>query len=322
MNPGQPGYQLDIVASVGPIETALKSAGKRDAELVVENQPAPNPGIDQLTLLLQARLAQFPGKTSLFLKDLQTGHEIDLNPHVAYSGLSLTKIALAVEVYRRLDQPPDAQTTALVTETLGLEDSDAAANQLLAMIGDGSAQAGVEDLTSSMHNVGLVDTFMTAAYGVTDTAESLVTPANSNPAAGTVPDPARQTTPTDIGLLLEMIYQCSHSGGALLAVYPDKFTPAECNQMLDLMKQNAPQTTEGVPPLLKGGVPDTVEVAHKLGGDFDTRADAAIMSTPGGDYVLVVFLTTPGQWGDWNVADGVMVDVSRAAYHFFNPTVQ
>ena len=137
LSPGQPGYQLDIVASVGPIETALKSAGKRDAELVVENQPAPNPGIDQLTLLLQARLAQFPGKTSLFLKDLQTGHEIDLNPHVAYSGLSLTKIALAVEVYRRLDQPPDAQTTALVTETLGLEDSDAAANQLLAMIGDG-----------------------------------------------------------------------------------------------------------------------------------------------------------------------------------------
>jgi beta-lactamase class A len=313
--PGQPGFQLNIVQSMPPIEAALKSAVDRDVKLVIDHQPAPRPGIDQLSQLIIGRLALFPGNSSVFLKDLQTGHEINLNPQVAYSGLGLMKIAILTEVFRKLDQSPDITLTQRLTSTLGL-DNNFAANALLGFIGENNIPNGVKVLTASLRNLGLVNTFMTAAYGETTTLPSPVTPANSNAAANTRADPAIQTTATDMGLLLEMIYQCSHSGGTLMVVYPGRFTPAECAQIIDLLKQNPPP---GQPPFLRGGLPAEASIAHRPAGNAGTRADAALTSSPGGDYVLVVFLNLPNQGLDANIANTVMTDISRAAYDYFNP---
>jgi hypothetical protein len=128
-----------------------------------------------------------------------------------------------------------------------------------------------------------------------------------------------QSTPDDMGVLLEMIYQCSKGGGALMVAYPGSFTPDECQQMLDIMKQNVITDAEGIPTLVRGGLPDGTPLAHKHGWDFDTRVDASIAFTPGGDFVLVVYLNTPQAWVEWDVANGVMVDIARAAYNYFNP---
>jgi hypothetical protein len=128
-----------------------------------------------------------------------------------------------------------------------------------------------------------------------------------------------QTTPNDIGLLLEMIYQCGEGGGALMVAYPGAFTSEECRQMLDIMKENVITDAEGIPTLLRGGLPDETPLAHKHGWDNDTRADASVAFTPGGDFVLVVFVNTPGAWVEWDVANGIMVDIARAAYNYFNP---
>jgi hypothetical protein len=61
-----------------------------------------------------------------------------------------------------------------------------------------------------------------------------------------------------------------------------------------------------------------VVVANRPGGNFDTRGDAALVRSPGGDYILVVFLNTIDQAFDWNVANAVMSDLSKAAYNYFN----
>ena len=128
-----------------------------------------------------------------------------------------------------------------------------------------------------------------------------------------------QTTPEDVGLLLEMIYQCSQGGGTLLVAFPGRFTPEECQLMIDIMKSNVITDAEGIPTLLRGGLPPDTPFAHKHGWDYDTRADASIAFTPGGEFVLVVFVNTPNAWVEWDVANDIMVDMARAAYNYFNP---
>ncbi len=320
LKPGQPGYMLDIVASVAPVAEGLKSLHERDAQLVVESQPAPPATIDQLRELIQERLKAFNGNAGVFLKDLTSGDEIEIGGDVAYSGMSLMKIPIMAEVYRKLAQAPDVETHKLLTETLGSESGNFTANLLLRQIGDGDSFAGVDRLTSSMRFLGLTNSFMALPYDQQDVAPPPVaTEANSQADVWTNPDPAMQTTPSDIGLLLEMIYQCSEGGGALMVAYAGAFTPEECRQMLDIMKENVITDAEGIPTLLRGGLPDETPLAHKHGWDNDTRADASVAFTPGGDFVLVVFVNTPGAWVDWGVANGIMVDIASAAYNYFNP---
>lgn len=321
LSPGQPGYLLNIAASVGPVADALTSIRGREVDLIIDRQPAAEASIDQLRDLIQERLKNHQGNASVFLKDLQSGGEISINAEVAYSGMSLMKIPIMVEIYRQIDQAPDAETHRLLTETLGSESGNFTANLLLRQVGSGDSFAGVDRLTSSMRFLGLLDTFMATPYDQENiTPPAIATPANSRSGVWANPDPYMQTTPTDIGLLLEMIYQCSAGSGALLVAYPGSFAPDECQQMLDVMKQNVITGADGIPTLLRGGLPDGTPLAHKHGWDFDTRADASIAFTPGGDFVLVVFLNTPQAWVDWDIANGIMVDVARAAYNYFNPT--
>ncbi len=317
LEPGRAGYQLDIVASMGAIDVALKSLTQRTADLAVEQVPAPALDFDQLVVLIQARLAAFSGSASVFVKDLQTGQEIDLNPNIPYSGLGVMKLPIVLEVFRKFDAPLGVTTTQLISNALSTELSNLPANQLLNLIGDGNTFAGATTLTASMHNLGLRDTYMAQPYDQPITVtHSISTPANSNPILNTNASPSIQTTPADIGLLLEMIDQCAHGGGTLLVVYPDQFTPDECQQMIDLLQRNSPTD---VPSLLRGGVPDLNMVAHRPGWNADTRSDAALFFTPGGDYVIVVFLNTPNQVMDWNTVNPMMADISHAVYNYFNP---
>lgn len=319
LQPGQAGYTLDIASSVKPVSDALTSLKQRDADLIVVEHSGIETSIADLDALLKERLKSFRGNASVFLKDLQTGDEILINSQIAYSGMSLMKIPIMGEIYRQLNQAPDIETTKLLTETLGADSGNFTANLLLRQLGNGDSFAGVEQLTSSMRFLGLVNTFMATPYDQEIVPPAIVTEANSRQDVWANPDPFMQTTPTDIGLLLEMIYQCHEGGGALMVAYPGQFTSDECAQMIDLMKQNVITDAEGVPTLLRGGLPSGTPFAHKHGWDYDTRADASIAFTPGGNFVLVVFLNTPQEWVDWTLANDIMVDMAHAAYNYFNP---
>lgn len=320
MTPGQAGYTLDIAGSVEPVAQALTSLTSRDAKLIIDEQSGGEISFTLLESLIRERLKTFRGNASVFLKNLQTGEEVLVNTDIAYSGLSLLKIGIMGEVYRSLNEPPDIETTNLLTETLGADSSNFTANVLLERLGGGDAFAGAEQLTASLHFLGLDNTFIAAPYDAEDlTPPEIVTPANSRSDVWANPDPYRQTTAADIGLLLEMIYQCSEGGGTLMVAYPGQFTPEECAQMLEIMKLNIITDAEGIPTLLRGGLPEGTPFAHKHGWDFDTRADASIAFTPGGDFVLVVFLNTPQEWVEWDQANVIMVDIARAAYNYFNP---
>lgn len=311
-HPGQPGYKLDVEASRARLATALVSATNRQVELVVQIEQAPPQDMAVLDQLLQSLLNNHTGLIpGIFVKDLQTGGELEVNADVAFAGLSVLKIAILEETYRALDLPLTPEVTDWVSDTMGVTSSNFKANLLLHdVIGNGDGYLGVENLTASMNYLGLINTFMVAPYDE-ESPLTVVTSANSRTDITTAPDPYMQTTPRDVGLLLEMIYQCSQGGGALMVAYPGSLSVDECNQMLEWMSLNP------IDSLTEAGVPVGTRVAHKQGFTSDTHADAAIVFSPGSDFVLVVYLYRP-QWLEWEESAPLIADIATATYNYFN----
>jgi hypothetical protein len=65
-------------------------------------------------------------------------------------------------------------------------------------------------------------------------------------------------------------------------------------------------------------------VAHKHGwteSPLDSLGDAGVVFSPAGDYVLSIFLWN-GREMDWVPTSGLVADLSRAVYNYFNPPTQ
>ena len=313
---GQPGYELNVEASRARLVPALLSAADHDVELIVETAEAPEPDLSILGDMVDSLLNDHPNIIGgVFIKDLQTGDELARNAEVAYSGLSVLKVAILEETYRALDPPLTPEVQDLISDTLGVTSSNFKANLLLGdVIGSGDPYTGVETLRASMTRLGLVNTFMATPYDEEAPPPTIVTPANSRTDVNIQPDPYMQTTPVDMGLLLEMIYQCSEGGGALMAVYPEAFSPEECTDMVTWMTRNSFEN------LIEAGLPEGTRVAQKHGfGDGGPHADAGIVFSPGGDFVIVIYLDSP-QYLEWAESQPLVADIATATYNYFNPS--
>ena len=310
--PGRPEQPLDIEASLPLVAGALNSAGVREVDLVVNLGPPPRvPGLWMMGQMIEGILADFPGFYSIYIKDLATGEEFADDADVAYAGMSILKIAIMMEAYRHLDGPPDVDTTKILTETMTLSGNFTANLLLRDTIGDSDAYQGVRRLNQTMKLIGLANTFMATPYDEDVLPQHISTPANQRTDVSTNPDPFMQTTPQDMGRLLEMIYQCADGGGTLIAAYPDELTPDECQAMLEIMSENR------IGELIEAGVPEGTPVAHKHGWVGDSHGDAGIVFTPGGAYVLCVYLYHTG-WLEWEVSSPLMARISEATYKYFN----
>jgi Beta-lactamase enzyme family len=316
---GSAGTATNIEASLPDIEAALYRPSNREARLVVEPREPERPDINLLTRLLVNRLQVFEQETggiaSAFVMDLDSGRVVPINESVPMSGIDLVRIPIALETYRVLDQFPTLTQRRLISDTLVLNPEPDSANLLLSTIsGEDDMYKGAENVTAMMQRLGLANTFIAAPYDAPLKVGTLPpeTPANSVEDLRTRPDPEIQTTAEDIGLLLSMIYYCAEgSGGALMAAYPDEITQDECQQILGFMEQNR------IGSLIEAGVPPETEIAHRHGWISDTHGDAAIVKSPGGDYVIVTYLHKP-DWLEWEVSSPLIEEISRATYNYFN----
>jgi len=310
--PGRPDQRLDIQASLPLVDGALSSATDREVDLVVNLGPPPRqPGLWMMGQMTEGILADFPGFYSIYIKDLATGEEFTDDADVAYAGMSILKIAIMMEAYRHLDGPPEVDTTRILSGTMTLSGNFTSNLLLRHTIGDGDAYEGVRRLNQTMKLIGLVNTFMATPYDEDVLPQHISTPANQRTDVSTKPDPFMQTTPEDMGRLLEMIYQCADGGGTLIAAYPDELTPDECQAMIEIMAGNR------VGALIEAGVPEGTQVAHKHGWVGDSHGDAGIVFTPGGDYVLCIYLYYT-DWLEWDVSSPLMARISDATYKYFN----
>lgn len=324
---GQPGTVLDINGSVPLIEAALNSLSNREVVLPLQRTDPPRPAFQNLEILLTQTLevADFDGLAGIYLVDLQThqelhfavrdGEDVSVQPDIAFTASSIIKVPIMVSSIRRMGNNPDSETMKLLQDMIELSGNEAA-DWLMDRVID--PQRGPLLVTEDMRALGLENTFMAGYFSFGSPLLAVVeTPANQRQDVFTDPDPYSQTTPSDIGMLLEDIYQCSQTGGGPLpAVFPGEIDQEDCLQMNTLLINNR------LPMLLTAGLPEGTPIAHKHGwvtvnGVINTIGDAGIIYSPGGNYIMVVFLYHPVQLV-WDSASVIISDLSTAVYNYYN----
>lgn len=324
---GKSGLSLDIDRSIELISMALKSPSDRVINLTVKKSTSSRPSFDNLKALLSEVVDanQFSGVTEIYVKDLQTGQDMQfayqigerLTPDIAYSALSTIKIPIMVEVYRVKDEPTDADTYSLLEKMMTLSDNDAS-DALMKTVMD--QNLGPLHVSESMQKLGLNNTFLAGMfyYGA-PILKVYSTPANSRTDINLDSDIYNQTTATEIGSLLSDIYQCAQTGGGSFeAAFPGKISQNECRAMIALLSRDR----NGM--LIEAGLPDGTQIAHKHAWATDSQdytihnmGDAAIVYSPGGNYVLTIYVDSNEQIVFDN-GNQLYADLSRAVYNYFN----
>ena len=314
---GAPGVQTNIDASLENVTAAFYRHRAREAQLTLEAVESERPDITLLSSLITNSLQEFESRSggvgSVFIIDLTSGYEIGYNAGVPMTGMNVLNIPIMVEALRVLPAELSAEQRTLL-ESAAIATDNTSANTLLTVIaGTEDGYLGATLLTEGMSRIGLDNTFVACPFDVDGRRCELVeTEANTILNTAIAPDPYYQTTAEDVGLLLAMLYYCAEQGGGTLAaIYPDVMTPERCQIALDYLAQNK------IGSLIEEGVPSEATVAHRHGWQSDTYADAGIVYSEGGDYVIVQFMHKPG-WLAWEISSPMMADLSRAAYNFFN----
>ncbi len=254
---------------------------------------------------------------ALYLKNLKTGEALAFDPNIAFSGMSINKIAILATLFGRINDTPDDATTSILAEAM-ICSENISTNKMLAIIGDGNPYTGAERVTEFLQKLGLNNTFIYTPYAEDPniTPQAPKTGVTSADQVSAQPDPYNQLTVTDMGTLLQDIYQCAETeNGPLLDTFPGQYSPMECRKMIDLMSYNH------IYNFIEAGVPEGTKVAHKHGWIDDTHGDAGIVFTPGGDFILVIVLHNP-TWINFNELGTVISENTRDIYNYLNPDAQ
>jgi beta-lactamase class A len=337
--PGEPGQTLDVDRAVTLIEDALRSPTSRSVLLTVQQTAPARPTLQNLQVLLEQTiaLANFDGVIGLYMLDLQTGQEvhfalnrgqeISVEPDVAFTAASTIKIPVLVSYFiQHGTAPVDDATNSLILNMIHQSDNPST-DELMATLDQARGPLVVTDY---MHKLGLEDTFIVGYFALgSPRLETVHTPANQRTDVTTEPDSYNQTTPSDMGMLLEDIYQCSQNGGgALVAAFPDKIDQDVCKQIVNYL------AADKIGVLIEAGVPEGTQVAHKHGWVNDPVtgldhdwSDAGIVYTPGGNFVLSIYSYHPVQlvFVDTNNHIGInhlFANLTEAVYNYFNLPTQ
>ncbi len=329
--PGQPGQTIDIGRAVILIENAMRSPGQRVVLLAPLRTAPGRPSLQNLQLLLQGIIAQngFDGIVGMYLRDLQSaeelhfayraGENLPVNPDIAFTASSTIKIPIMVAAFRRFDGRLDTQTANLMLDMIKKSENPPS-DALMRVIDE---VRGPLVVSETMEALGLENTFLAGYfYEGAPVLQVFRTPANQRTDISTDPDFYSQTTTSDMGALLEDIYQCAQTGGGtLVAAFPAQIDQLSCQQMVEYLKEDK------IGVLIQAGVPEGTAVAHKHGwvtdpgGVIHNVSDAAIVYTPSGNYILAIYVYHPTQIV-WDQVSKMYADLSRAIYNYFNLTAR
>ena len=335
-SPGTPGVTLDLDRAVRLIEDTLRSPNNRKVALSFQRSAAARPTMQNLEILLQQNitLAGFDGVMGVYLQDLQNGQEIhfamdhgqliSVNPDVAFTASSTVKIPIMVSYFIKYGSDALSEQSSNLLMDMIRKSENPPADRLMESL---DSLKGPLIVTEDMKKIGLDNTFLAGFFCSAEfpcpLLQKIDTPANQRTDVVTDPDSFNQTTPSDIGMLLSDIYQCAESGGgALIATFPDKLNSEICKQMITFL------ASDKIGVLIEAGVPEGTQVAHKHGWISDPSSlviknisDAAIVYTPGGNYVLVIYAYHPVQTV-WEPVSALFAQMSQAVYNYYNLPTQ
>jgi beta-lactamase class A len=324
---GTPGQTMDFDRAVALIEAALQSPNQRIVVVATQSTTAGRPTLETLQILLKQLidLSGFDGLVDLYFLDLQTqetihfanqtGQDIPINPDIAFTAASTIKIPIMISVIRHYNSQLNSDIEILLKDMIARSDN-IASDSLMALLDDARGPLVV---TETMQQLGLENTFIAMYFAPGSyPLQHYTTPANSRLDINTNPDAFSQTTPSEMGILLEDIYMCAQTGGgSLVAAFPGQIDQDSCQQMIQYLQEDK------LGALIQGGVPEGTIVAHKHGWDINMNqfSDAGIVYSPGGNYILTIYVYHPVQ-AIWDVVSPLYAELSRAVYNYFNLPLQ
>ena len=331
---GASGAKLDVEKSIDLIRDALYKPEGRRVTLATKNEPAANASMSTLRQAIEAYMIGRGIKNdgvnmaaSIMVIDLETGEEMSINPDVAYSAMSTVKIPILINVMSYFDFAiPDDYRWLMAASILC--SSNSASNLLMQTVGNNDMAAGLTRVTNTIETLGATNSFINANIFVDPNAKPVVVArptTHPDPTFNTRPDGNSQTTASDMATLLQEIYDCAEYNSGLRAPFPDRFTQAECKQMIELMSGNI------IGRLIELGVPEGTRVSHKNGWGGNAQlganvSDAAIVYSPRKTYILVTYMWDSQATNDGTrMGDNVMLHwetiegISRLTYNYFNP---
>lgn len=330
--PGQPGQILDLDRAIQLIGDAFRSPTNRSVALSFTRSSAARPTVENLTILLKqiVTISKFDGLIGFYMVDLQTGQEIHFSmnnkveiptePDIAFTASSTIKVPIVTSYLINRGSVLDTETSNTISRVLGKSDNSAT-DLILSAIDNNN---GPLIVTQNMEALGFNSTYIGGFFyiGAPNLLPNRLTPGNQRIDVFTDPDPYSQTTPSEMGVLLADLYQCAQNGGgALIAAFPDKISPATCQLLIDFMAQDK------LGSLIQGGVPDGTLVPHKHGyvpasdGVVRDTSDAGIVYTPGGNFVLSIYSYHPIN-NVWDNINPLFGNLTKAVYNYFNITAQ
>jgi beta-lactamase class A len=324
--PGQAGTVIDINRAVVLVSDAFRSPNDREVVLSFTRVSPPRPSMENLQILLEQIIqqAKYDGTLELYLKDVQTGDEIHfafdqsqlVKPDLVFTAASTMKIPIMISLFNHINGPLPQDISDLITSMTQYSENGPA-DQLMEKIID--KNTGPLLVTEDMRTMGLENTFLAGYFFPgAPLLQRFKTPANQRTDVLTDPDSYNQTTPAEMGMLLEDIYNCAEKGGGTFeAVFPGQITQDECRQMIAFLSKNH----NGV--LLEAGLPEGTRIAHKHGWIIESDnlmhsiSDAGIIYTQGGNYILTIYLHDSKQLL-FDPANIMVGNLSQAVYNYYN----
>lgn len=243
-------------------------------------------GLADLRQQLETMTAVYEGDWSVYVEDPAAGEYMALNSHQVKAA-SLIKLYIMGAVLQQveIDQMELDQTVNQFLNSMITVSDNYSANELVKRLSpDGTDPAqGMAQVNAFAAEEGYGDTFQ--GRELSDTSREQ-------------PEAENYTSVLDCGLFLNKVYH-------------GKCVSAQASeQMLELLKLQT--RTSKIP----AGVPVGSLVANKTGELADTESDAAIVYTPGGDYILCVIATG---LSDTAAARANITTISSTVYQYFNP---
>jgi Beta-lactamase enzyme family len=242
---------------------------------------------------LRALAADFPGTTGFYVMNLRTGLGAGWNARARFPAASTVKLAIGVEVLRRLDEIPARRAWLghKLRWMLSIS-SNKAANDLLEWIG-GSQSAGASQVTSMLRRAGIHDTYMYGGYILGTASAGRPIPVN------VVSQPSftgKYTTAWDLAKLHRYVHSATAGRGPLITRLSG-FTRTEARHLLYYLGHTADHGK-----LDRFVRERTVAVPHKAGWVSTSRHDAGIVYSQGGAFAAAV-MTWNGSGVDETEAD-------------------
>jgi hypothetical protein len=327
------GTRLDIPAAITQIEERLRSPGAPrrmtiNLSQVPIDEPSTRPTPEQLQQQIEAMAKGWNGIVGIYVYDLKDARVVaQLNQDTVFSGASVMKVPIMLNAYLNIPKFSKSHETWL---RMMIVDSDNySANALLAssVAGQGTEDAllGAQAMTKMMtEELGLQHTYQNMPYEASDYLIKVKGykikrgPPIEGPPPHTDADPVLRTTPAEMSSIFLAIEQCRNGSGILLEKFADKLTPARCAEMIQRLEKNGDYIR------MRSGLPKNAVVAHKSGWIEDMQADIGIVRSPGGDFLVAIYVYRDIRPTKVFVTDAEAAPVighfARLIYSYYNPT--